>query len=220
MIDLHHPSDETLVRYAAGALGAGPALVVEAHLDQCRLCRNAVRDFEAVGGALLEDLPPAAPIVDGLERVLAAIDRGEAIRVAPARPASRQRPALPPGVRLPKSLDHCDFGGWRWVAPGIHVSRARGAWARDDVLKLLRVAPGKRLLRHGHHGTEWTYLLTGSFSDGRARFVAGDLSEVDSDIDHQPVIDGDSECICLVAAEGRMRPHGLLGNLYQRIFDA
>ncbi len=220
MTSLHHPSDETLVRHAAGTLGAGPSVVVEAHLAHCSRCRAAMNDFEAIGGALLEAMPEGEPPPDGLARVLAAIDRGAAIVAAPASVPPRARPDLPEGFQLPSSLDDTNFGRWRWIAPGIHISRAEGAWARASGLKLLRVEPGKRLLDHGHHGIEWTCILSGAFSDGRARFVAGDFSEVDQSVEHRPVIEGDTACICLVAMEGRMKPHGLIGRLHQMVFDA
>ena len=49
----HHPTDETLMRHAAGTLGAAPAIVVGAHLSVCPQCRDSVRTFEALGGAVL-----------------------------------------------------------------------------------------------------------------------------------------------------------------------
>jgi len=53
----HHPSDETLMRMAAGSLSAGPALVVSVHLEGCAACRDRVCLFEAVGGTMLESMP-------------------------------------------------------------------------------------------------------------------------------------------------------------------
>ena len=220
MTSLHHPSDETLLRHAAGVLGPGPSVVVEAHLGHCFSCRAALGEFEAIGGALLEAMPPGEAPADGLARALAAIDRGGFNRPAPAVAPRRARPDLPAGFELPSSLSDTDFGRWRWIAPGIHISRAEGAWARAADLKLLRVEPGKRLLTHGHDGIEWTCILSGAFSDGRARFVAGDFSEVDQTVEHRPIIEGDAACICLVAMEGRMKPHGLIGRLHQMVFDA
>ncbi len=221
MSSMHHPHDETLARHAAGSLGPAASLVVESHLAHCSTCRAAMTDFEAVGGALFECLPPGAAPADGLARALAAIERGSPQPATPPSPrAKATRPALPTGVALPASLDNCDFGQWRWMAPGIRVSSAKAPWAKAEGLKLLRIEPGKKLLRHGHHGAEWTCILSGSFSDERARFVKGDFAEVDEDVDHQPVVDGDEECICLIAQEGRMRPHGLVGRLYQMVFDA
>ena len=54
-----HPSQEALLDYAAGRLSAGPQLVLATHLSLCPLCRDQVRDFEAAGGALLEEEPAA-----------------------------------------------------------------------------------------------------------------------------------------------------------------
>lgn len=221
MSSMHHPHDETLARHASGSLGPAASLVVDSHLAHCSTCRAAMNDFEAVGGTLFECLPAGPAPTDGLARALAAIERGSPRPAAKAPPAVKaSRPPLPKGFALPASLDHCDFGRWRWLAPGIRVSNALSPWAKAEGLKLLRIEPGKKLLRHGHQGAEWTCILGGSFSDERARFVKGDFAEVDEDVDHQPIVDGDEECICLIASEGRMRPHGLVGRLYQMVFDA
>ncbi len=214
----HHPSDETLARFSSGGLGAGGAIVVAAHLEGCAQCRRAVATFEAVGGALLDALPGdvAAPPREGLSHALARIDR-------PAEAAPRARkgrpPNLPAGATLPRALDGCDFGAWKWLAPGIYMSRAEGDWARAADLQLLRVGAGKRLPRHGHTGVEWTQMLTGAYADGDARYAEGDFSEVDEHINHQPVVEADAGCVCLVAAEGRTVPNSWIGRLYQAIFD-
>ncbi len=216
MTDLRHPGDETLLRHTAGTLGLGASLVVAAHVAGCRQCAGDVAALEAVGGALLEALPSGEVPPEGLARAFAAIERGSVTRSPEVVKPSR--PPLPPGFVLPKALDACDFGPWRSLAPGIKDSHAREAWARATNLKLLRVEPGKQLLTHGHRGTEWTCVLTGSFTDGRARFAAGDFCEVDQTVDHQPVVDGDEVCICLIASEGGTLHHGLLGRLHQAIF--
>ena len=69
-----HPSDETLQRYACGGLRPGLALVMRVHLGGCPSCRAALRRFEAVGGALLDDLPPARVSPALLEKIFARID--------------------------------------------------------------------------------------------------------------------------------------------------
>ncbi len=216
MSDLQHPGDETLLRHSAGSLGAGPSVVVAAHVAVCPRCRGRVDEFDAIGGMLLEECPPAEVPEHGLDRVFAAIERGE--NQISATPKPRARPALPAGVRLPDSASDCDFGAWRSVAPGIRVSRASGEWARKSKLKLLRVEPGSQLLAHGHSGTEWTFVISGAFSDSRARFSIGDLCEVDQSVDHRPLVEGGDACICLVAADGRTRHHGILGRLHQMVF--
>lgn len=68
---------------------------------------------------------------------------------------------------------------------------------------------------HGHTGTEFTQVLVGSVSEGSEHFLPGDLAEADADVEHQPVVDLDGECICLIAMEGRMRLRGLVGRMLQ-----
>ena len=52
MIIRSHPSEATLLAYAAGTLAPGPALVVAAHLAFCKDCRQPITTWEtaAVGG--------------------------------------------------------------------------------------------------------------------------------------------------------------------------
>jgi putative transcriptional regulator len=213
----HHPGDETLVRHAAGTLGPGPSVVVQSHVSRCPQCRATVGRFEAVGGLLLEEVSIGEPPADGLARLWASIERESQSSSTLLTPVLGARPALPAGFELPTFLNEYDFGRWRWVAPGIHVSRAAGDWARAADLKLMRVGAGRRLPRHTHAGVEWTSILLGSFGDGLTRYAAGDFSELDQTVDHEPVIDADNECICLVAIEGRLRPHGVVGRLYQMV---
>ncbi len=214
----HHPTDETLLRYAAGTLAAGPAIVIAAHLTVCPLCRNRLKAFEALGGAVLDETQPTALTPTALATALARID-------AEAMPAMVRRHAGPPpapvtrdGLRLPDALAGCDIGAWRWFGPGVRMSRIGVPHEPDAGVMLLKVRPGRKLPEHGHSGIEFTYVVAGSFSDSLGRFGPGDLAEVGDDVEHQPVVDSDGECICLVALEGRMRLSGMLGRIVQPLF--
>lgn len=68
----HHPSDETLVRFAAGDLATGPALVVASHIAQCQVCQQEVRVLESVGGAVLDTAAPV-PLDDLDDRIQALL---------------------------------------------------------------------------------------------------------------------------------------------------
>jgi putative transcriptional regulator len=54
-----HPTDVTLLEYAAGVLSECPRAVLAAHLSVCVRCRAIVAAGEAMGGVLLEEIPPA-----------------------------------------------------------------------------------------------------------------------------------------------------------------
>ena len=55
----HHFDDATLMAYSAGTLPQGMALLVACHLHWCPHCRERMQATDAVGGALLEQLPPS-----------------------------------------------------------------------------------------------------------------------------------------------------------------
>jgi putative transcriptional regulator len=198
----HHPSEATVTAYAAGTLSEGLALVVATHLMSCPACRGLTRRLEAVGGVMLEDLPPAAMAPDALSMVL----------------ARSERPLVPPPPRpvepgLPPPLNHCVYGKWLQVGLGIRWRPMRvggAAWAG-----LLQIAPGRSLPRHGHEGPELACVLSGNFTDANGRYEAGDVAEPDGDGDHQPRVDGPQSCLCVIASEG-MRLRGVLG-LAQRL---
>ena len=78
MTTTHHPTDETLMRYAAGTLAPAPAIVVRAHLASCPACRARVGEYEALGGALLEETEATQMSATALSDVLALLDDEDA----------------------------------------------------------------------------------------------------------------------------------------------
>jgi putative transcriptional regulator len=55
--------------------------------------------------------------------------------------------------------------------------------------------------------------LKGAYRDELGLFAAGDFAAAESDLNHQPVVEGAEACVCLFATEGRLKPQGLLGRL-------
>ena len=202
----HHPSDLSLARLAGGTLGAGPELVVATHLAGCPQCRGRLRSFEAVGGAMLDEAAPARLSPDAFQRALERLDEAD----PPAEPQPRVlHPDLPP------PLNAYEIGPWRLVGPGFRWRRLMLPESPDANVIMLRVAAGRPVPHHGHSGTEYTQVLTGSFSDALGQYRAGDCIEMDEEVSHQPVVDRDGECICLAAVEGRLRLSGWIGRLMQ-----
>ena len=197
----HHPHEATLTAYAAGALPGGMALTVATHLQFCPACRDTAGLAEAMGGALLDSLPPTPVSEDALHRALAMVEDRV---MAP-------REIMPPPVLhadLPPPLNRCAFGGWKPLTPGMWFRPLRladGNWAG-----LVKGSAGRVLPAHAHAGSEMTCVLSGAFSDVRGHYRAGDLVEVGDGEDHQPVIDNTGPCLSLIAIE-RVRLHGVLG---------
>jgi putative transcriptional regulator len=204
-----HPSDESLLRYAAGSLSAGPSLVVAAHLELCSTCREHVANFERLGGAFLSDMAREPMRADALGRALERLDETPSNAYpGPIRKPPRRADL---GMSLPASLRDCGISRWRWLGPGFRWSRITVPGSPDARVMLLRGRPGLQLPAHGHTGEEFTLILTGRLLDDRGSYGPGDFDEAGAEIDHQPVVGPDRECICLAALDGDTRLHSRLG---------
>ncbi|MEQ1955116.1 ChrR family anti-sigma-E factor [Mesorhizobium sp. CN2-181] len=209
----HHPSDETLLRYASGTLEPGPRVVVAVHVSGCRACEDRGADFEAIGGSVLEDIEAVELSASALDHMMVRIDAmsgKDSARTVGRKPARAEI-----GIRLPDVLDNCDVGGWRWIGPGIRFSRVTLPGEPEANVMLLKVAPGRKLPKHTHSGREYMQVLSGSFADARGRYRPGDMDEADSKVEHQPIVDPQAECICIAALEGQMRLRGFFGRIIQ-----
>jgi putative transcriptional regulator len=211
MTIMHHPSDTTLAAFASGTLDEARALVVATHLSRCPQCRDAVRTFESVGGALLDAAAPADLSAGALDRVLAKLGKIEKLPEA-AAPVRRD---LAAAEALPVPLSHYAMGPWRWLGRGI-------AWRAVDVpsgdavrVFMLKAKPGTKLPKHRHTGTEWTCVFQGAFRHQLGRYGAGDFDEADESVEHDPVVEEGDTCICLVALQGSIELQGFFGRLLQ-----
>lgn len=211
----HHLSDEFLVEYANGSLPAPEALVVGSHLAICTECRDRVETFENVSAVLMEDGDVEAVSSEALNTVLAMIDGP--VEEDPVALIEFDRDTLeiiPPPLRsyLGDSLSALD---WKRTGLGIEeVSLVK----QDDVrISLLRIRAGQKVPSHTHLGDEFTLVLSGSYTDGDARFAKGDVSVADSAKDHAPVADSDGPCLCLTVRLGGTKLTGPIGRFFNPV---
>lgn len=218
MPPVHHPSLELLLDYAAGSTGEAAGLALATHLALCPECREVVAQLESVGGALLEAIEPAAVPSEALDSLLARLDKP--VPVPDHRsPADAAAPGLlPDPVPQPlRSYIGQGLGAIRWKRVMRGVEQAdivTGRGRQSNVrARLLRIAPGVRVPRHTHDGTEMTLVLAGGFSDGDKQYQRGDFSFCDGQDDHSPVADDDGECLCLTVTDAPLRMTGPLMQL-------
>ncbi|MGI4856664.1 MAG: cupin domain-containing protein [Janthinobacterium lividum] len=238
---VHHPQDDTLLRFVTGDLPPGPALVVASHISQCPLCRHTLRLLEGVGGAMLAAAEPVALGADQAAAVAALLaDPESAARRMDARAASRagtcpsgtrssaapqpdagaapyRMPPLPADMTVPPPLLAFPVSRWRPVSPGIRWAKISFPGDPEAKVLLLRAQPGASLPLHTHTGPEYTYVLYGALGDEGAILGPGDLIESDQSLRHQPSVDSHGECICMLAVEGQLVMSGLLARIAQRI---
>ena len=192
----HHPSELTLLGYAAGTLAEPHTRVVAAHMVRCAACRALLHDAEEAGGGLLLSLSPASLAADALTRTLARLDAPDAVVARPETPVTLAAMAT---------------GRWRWTGPGIGIMPLVRRGADDSRLDLIRATPGTGLLEHSHTDFETTCVLQGAFTDVTGDYRVGDFIEADGAIAHRPTALPGEDCICLIATSGRLRARGLLG---------
>ncbi len=207
----HHLDEATLLSYSAGSLSQGMALVVACHLAFCPECQERSRKADSVGGALLESLDSEAVSASMLDTILMQLDDLEP--EAPVQPVYSD-PEIPAPLQayIPGSFDDLE---WKRIVPG--VSYYDMPWQGRGVSRLLRISPGKSMLPHTHDGNELTLVLRGSFSDEIGRFGPGDIADLDDQVEHQPLVDSQEDCICLIATDAPLRFTTLFGKLVQPI---
>jgi putative transcriptional regulator len=194
MSPAHHPQDEILLDYAAGALAGPEALVIATHLALCATCRKTAQLLDDVGGVMLNELPAASVDADGLARLF---DRGESRSAAtPSRLSSDSVYPAPLLACMPSGPQ-----ALRWwpLLPGLSVSVLRSppggprAW-------LLRGRPRRSLPRHGHSGRELVCVVEGSFSDETGTYDRGSFAAFETGLKHR-VAAGQNGCLCVVSSE-------------------
>ena len=209
MIITHHPTDETLAAFAGANLDEGNTLVVAAHLQLCARCTRAVRQFQDLACVLIEDEQSMALSPGARSRVLDTISHCEQPAWSTtARPHARDKATCSP-------LSLYENGKWRWLGVGVQWKPISVNSEAGTRVFLLKAAPGTRLPDHRHVGTEWTCVLEGAFTHHLGRFGPGDFDEADDTVEHDPFVEREGECICLVALNGHIELRSWLGRLIQ-----
>ena len=210
------PFSELFSAYGAGTLDAGLALLVETQGALRAEIGGAVAQSEALSGAFLEMMEPAAMRAGALESAMAQIDALE-------MPATTRHAALPDADSeldlLPEPLRRAIAASghgakWRMAAPGIR--RFPLDVGSQMEVELYRIQPDAAVPRHTHGGQELTLILTGGYTDASGSFGPGDLAVKGPEDTHRPVGDAGDICFALTVRSGAIRLTGALG-LVQRL---
>jgi putative transcriptional regulator len=208
----HHPDDATLLSYAAGSLVESFEILVACHLSFCPRCKERVSEAEALGAALLQETKPE-PLTQGREAFMQLLDSEPLVHPAVAENSEtfNRRRALPEPLKQ-LLQGNSDSLVWRRLVPGIQQIRLNTS---DGGLRLLKISPGMSMPLHSHKSSELTLIMEGSYSDELGRFQRGDVADLDCDVEHQPITDGNTPCICLVATDASLVFRGFLPKLLQ-----
>ena len=205
----HHPDAATLMSFSAGTLPEPLAAVTAAHVSMCRQCQDDIKSMEMMGGLLLQQ-QAAAQLDTTAPTPVADIDDA-ALEAHSDKAARKPCELLPSPVANHYKLSE-ETIPWRRLGPGIwHYQLPLSAGVEGD-LRLLKISAGMKMPEHGHGGSELTLVLNGSYADETGRYERGDMQDLDDHVEHQPVADKETGCICLIASE---RPAQFKGVVYR-----
>ena len=207
----HHPDAATLMSYSAASLPEPLAAVTAAHVSMCRKCQDEVKSLEMLGGLLLQQQPAVG--IDVMKTPPAPTSVQEESDGRTNRGAGHS----PDCEMLPKPVAHhfdlsADTIPWRRLGPGIWHYQLPLSNGTEGDLRLLKISAGRKMPEHGHGGSELTLVLSGAYADETGRYTRGDMQDLDDDVEHQPVADKETGCICLIASE---RPAQFKGVVYR-----
>ncbi len=232
------PPEDLLFDYAAGTLPEPLALFVVSHLSLTPESRRTVRDFEAVGGSMIENLEPESLSSDTLDKVMARLDAdasGPASAPATASAGAKaaavagQRAGAPRGqagdgelpAPLRRYLGTDDLSALTWKERSGQIAEYQLLPEHERKgykTRLLRMAGGAAVPNHTHDGEEYTLVLEGGFTDNGRHYLPGDVSAADDHVTHRPVADPEG-CICLIVTTAPLRMTGPMGRFLNLFVD-
>lgn len=213
----HHPDDNILAEYSAGALTWALSLGVAAHLHFCPECRNRVASMNQIGAALLSSCQPQAMDAGALDQLMQRIKRADdqdlqAMHqpVEPRLHKDKMLSDLP--LVLTKLLPKNQPLRWKFVSPSLKMTRLQTGQSQYEVA-LNRIRAGGKVAEHDHRGLEVNVVLKGSFSDGDGVYTPGDFLVRQSGEIHRPTAAQNEDCLCFTITDAPAQVTGLLGKL-------
>lgn len=204
---IHHPQNEIIEKYTVGELSAQLALMVSAHLDHCEECRlrhNKILERESLQVASrpfeLSNIELDRSFLSTMSKVSAnghnskneEDSQGISIQVAGQK------------IDLPRSMNFLKDRQISWKEFGIKNAIAPIVVTPKGNFYLIYIGPGESVPQHNHSGSEYSYVVAGSYDDGISVFNTGDFSFSTDETSHSPRATSDDGCLVISWVEGRL----------------
>lgn len=205
-------SEQVLTDFALGKLSPAKHMVVRCQREMSLEVTSQLAFQEQIAAAFIEDIPSEELSTDFLAKALAELPQAD------NRNYMIDPDDLPPSLRniLGHKIQEME---WKNLVPGLALHDILGTSKYDtERLYLMKAGAGKKMPVHSHTGEEWTLILSGSYRIEDEQYSPGDLHIVDQDKTHQPIVDGEDDCICLVMTQGPLKPKGLIPMFFLGLF--
>ena len=207
--------DEVFAQYAAGRLAPAQHALIAGHLVMAPRNRAFVKLLEGTLSSQLEGEANAST-PDRAARLAA-------IFADPPRDTlqtARHPDEIPAPLRnlFGKSMAMTfEQLPWRSYLPGVRRVSVAGHETGGEA-NFYWIRAGKRLPSHTHDGLEMTLVLRGGFSDLTGHYARGDVAIADAQVDHRPLADPDTDCVCFAVTDAPLQLTGPIGRVMQRLF--
>ncbi len=199
----HHPPLELLMEYATGAAQQGAALVVATHVARCGSCAAEVGRLEAAGGVLLH-AAGTGPVGDHLlPALLERLDEPALVPEPEPHFDAETLRLFPAPLRRHLGCNLAELD-WRRTT-GFFEEVVVGLSSQGEKALLLKLQPGCPVPPHSHIGHELILVLDGGYSDEYGRYNRGDFGTLCPGEVHNPIVDDDNGCFCLVVVDGPVK---------------
>ncbi len=215
----YHPDIDLLLNYASGQLSPALSLAVSLHQQNCKKCQKLIKNFELIGGEMLDVLPDTTMAEKSFDNLLDSIN-GFEVNGSEFVEGSKQELIEQNDVALAeddhtifKSLFEKDYSNFVWEKINHNIRKAEIA-INDPVYEvaLLDIAPNTKVPKHTHRGREFTFVLQGNFQDQAGYYDSGDFIYQDDSNEHQPTT-GKERCICLTVMDAPIKFTGTFGSV-------
>lgn len=206
----YHPNNEFLMSFAAGQLSNSLGIMIACHLEQCAQCRQQIAKYETLGGEILASVESQAVSPELISRVMDKLDHPEPSTQV-TLPTSSGNSEIPRPLRRFVTQGYDDL---KWT--GMSRNIREYTINIDDpeyTAKFYKIKAGKELPEHTHHGSEFTMVMEGSFSDRTCQYHRGDFILADEQTVHQPRASMDGDCICFAVMDAPLKMTGFFGRM-------
>ena len=200
---------ELLLDYATGASPEPVALAVATVLDLNPTMAVAYHRLNCIGGSLLDSIEPVTCTDESLRIILSRLSQ----QVSDQPPEKLHTVAQTSRVPFPlQAYIGNDFEALSWNSLTSGVEEyVLTTDQRGYRTSLLRIAPGKAMPHHGHAGAELTVVIEGAYDAEGGHFCPGDMEVAGPDVQHKPVADAVTGCLCLAVLSAPVQLTGFVG---------
>ncbi|MCW8107423.1 anti-sigma factor [Alteromonas ponticola] len=199
-----HPTSEQLTLFAEGALKPEESVVLSAHIDMCKWCRDELRQKTEMLAAKVFQFTETATRPFKLDSMVEGItSTNEQYLRSPAHFSHFSQFIRLDGLRfyLPRTLRKFALkaGGWAYLAgktwqAGIDFN---SSWQASFIY----LEKGGKIPEHKYVGKAYWLIIEGEFSEGKKIFKKGDFVAIAKDASKAPVCHGEKGCLMFALLE-------------------